>query len=126
MRVVDTSAWIEYLLGSPTGRSLAAEMPERHRSVVPTIVQFELAKWLAREATEQAGAKAMADTMKCVVSELDTSVALRAADLAREHKLAVADAVVYATALAYDAELLTCDAHFKDLPGVIYFPKARP
>lgn len=99
-------------------------MPERNQSVIPTIVQFELAKWLARETTEEVAAKAIAELMKSILADLDTTIALRAAELAGEHRLAVADAIVYATALAYEAELVTCDAHFRDLPGVIYFPKA--
>lgn len=39
-------------------------------------------------------------------------------------ELATADAVVYATALEYDADLLTCDAHFEGLPGVVLIRKA--
>jgi predicted nucleic acid-binding protein len=124
MRVIDTSAWIEYFLGSATGHRLTPEMPQRSESIIPTIVQFELAKWLARETTDDVADKAIADTMKCILVDLDTKIALRGADLAREHRLAVADAIIYATALVYDAELLTCDAHFKDLPGVIYLAKA--
>lgn len=46
-----------------------------------------------------------------------------AADLCRQHKLVTADAIIYATALLLDVELLTCDAHFKDLPNVIFVPK---
>lgn len=34
------------------------------------------------------------------------------------------DAIVYATALAYGADLLTCDAHFEGLPDVVFFRKA--
>jgi predicted nucleic acid-binding protein len=56
---------------------------------------------------------------------LDTTIALLAADLHREHKLATADAIVYATALHVGAELLTCDAHFDGLPDVAVFPKRR-
>ncbi len=41
---------------------------------------------------------------------LDTTIALLAADLHHEHKLATADAIVYATAQHRNAELLTCDA----------------
>ncbi len=36
---------------------------------------------------------------------------------------ATADAIVYATALAHGAELLTCDAHFEGLANVIYIRK---
>ena len=34
------------------------------------------------------------------------------------------DAIVYATTVKHGAELLTCDAHFKGLPGAVLFPKA--
>lgn len=49
---------------------------------------------------------------------------LLAADLHREHKLATADAIVYATARHMGAGLLTCDAHFEGLPDVALFPKS--
>lgn len=38
-------------------------------------------------------------------------------------KLATADAIVYATALGYGADLLTCDRHFEKLPDVRFIPK---
>ena len=37
MRVVDTSAWIEWLRGSPVGQSVANELPANDRWIVPTI-----------------------------------------------------------------------------------------
>ncbi|TCO75380.1 PIN domain-containing protein [Chromatocurvus halotolerans] len=45
------------------------------------------------------------------------------ADLSLSHKLAFADAVIYASARKYDAELVTSDNHFEGLPGVSYFQK---
>lgn len=54
---------------------------------------------------------------------LDTAIALLAADLHREHKLGTAAAIVYATARHQGAELLTCDAYFKELPDVALFAK---
>ena len=125
MRVVDTSAWIEWLIGGPQHRTLKKEFPEKAQCVVPTIVQLELAKWLAREVGDDAADQAIAYTQKCVVAPLDTRIALRAADLHRQYKLATADAIVYATALEYSADLLTCDAHFEKLPGVLLIRK-RP
>ena len=125
MRVVDTSAWVEWLTGSALGRKLAAELPEREAWIVPTIVQLELSKWLWRELGEERADQVIAYTLKCVVIALDTPIALLAAELHRQHKLAAADAIVYATARAHGAELLTCDAHFQKLPGVLYFAKAK-
>jgi predicted nucleic acid-binding protein len=40
-------------------------------------------------------------------------------------KLATADAVIYATALANGAELLTCDGHFQGLSFVRFVPKSE-
>jgi predicted nucleic acid-binding protein len=55
---------------------------------------------------------------------LDEGIALYAAELAHQHRLATADALIYATALREKAELITCDAHFEGLLGVNYQPKA--
>ena len=124
-RVVDTSAWIEWLVGSSVGETLAAHFPDKARCIVPTMVQLELSKWLTRERGEERADQVLAYTQKCVVVPLDTPIALLAAELCREHRLATADAIVYATARHQRAELLTCDAHFERLPDVLLFAK-RP
>jgi len=125
MRLVDTSAWIEWLTGSPLGLKLAVELPDRAQWVVPTIVQLELARWLTREVGEDRADRVIAFTETCVVADLDTAAALSAAEICSKHKLATADAIVYATALAHGADLLTCDRHFEGLPGVRLVPKAH-
>jgi predicted nucleic acid-binding protein len=124
MRVVDTSAWIEWLLDSAAGRRVAALLPGPDEWFVPTIIQLELNKWLVREVGEDKADQVLAFSMTCVVQPLDTGIALAAAELCRARKLATADAVVYATARAAGAELLTCDAHFEGLAGVRFIPKA--
>lgn len=123
-RVVDTSAWIEWLTDSELGRMLGKQIPDKSACIVPAIVQLELSKWLVREVGEDEADQVIAYTQKCVVVALDTTIALLAADLHREYKLATADAIVYATARRMGAERLTCDAHFKGLPDVALFPKA--
>ena len=125
MRVVDTSAWIEWLTGSPLGKKLGRQFPDKPHCIVPTIVQLELSKWLVRELGEDQADQVIAYTLKCLVVPLDTTIALLAADLHREYKLATADAIVYATARKHGAELLTCDEHFKGLPGTVLHPKAE-
>ena len=121
--VVDTSAWVEFLVDSDTGRALAERWPPRDRTIVPTIVQLELAKWGLRELDESRTDQIVAYTQKCVVASLDTRLALLAADLHRDHGLATADAIVYATARREGATLLTCDAHFDGLPSVLFETK---
>ena len=122
--VVDTSAWIEWLVDGPLRSQLVALMPPRERCVVPTMVQLELAKWLVRERGEDEADVMIAYTQKCQVWPLDTTTALRAAELHREHKLSTADAIVYASALLAGAQLLTCDAHFKGLAQVRWVQKS--
>jgi predicted nucleic acid-binding protein len=123
MRLVDTSAWIEWLTGTPLGARLAADLPDRAQWLVPTIVQLELAKWLTREVGEEKADLVIAFTQTCSVAELDTATALSAADLCARYRLATADAIVYATALSHRADLLTCDRRFENLPGVHFVRK---
>jgi predicted nucleic acid-binding protein len=124
MRLVDTSAWVEWLVGSQLGKSLDAELPDRDQWLVPTIVQLELAKWLAREVGDDEADRVIAFTETCVVANLDTATALSAAEICARHKLATADAIVYATALRHGADLLTCDRHFEKLPSVTFVAKS--
>ena len=126
MRVVDTSAWIEWSSDTPLGRRLAPEIPEKSRWLVPTVVQYELVRWARRVFDDEAADTLLAHSMGCVVATLDTRIAVRAIDCAHAHGLAMADAIIYATALEAGADLLTCDAHFADLPSAIYFAKGAP
>jgi predicted nucleic acid-binding protein len=80
MRLVDTSVWIEWLIGSPLGIALAGELPDRTQWLVPTLVQLELAKWLTREVGEDKADRAIAFTETCAVADLDTATALSAAE----------------------------------------------
>lgn len=123
IRLVDTSAWIEFLTGSDLGVRLRSELPDRNEWLVPTMVQLELMKWLTREAGEDEADRVIAFSETCVVADLDTPTALAAAELSVRHRLATADAIVYATALGHQADLLTCDRHFENLPGVRFVSK---
>ena len=125
MVLVDTSAWIEWLIGSPTGDRLAGYLPQQADWVVPTMVQLELAKWLTREVGEDEADQVIAFTQLCQVVPLDTETALAAAEACRANRLAAADAIVLATARARGATLLTCDRHFEGLPGVTLVEKVN-
>ena len=123
MRLVDSSAWIEWLIGSPVGEAVAKHLPEQSAWLVPTMVQLELAKWLTRERGEDGADRVIAFTQVCAIAPLDTETALAAAEACRTHGLATADAIIFATARAHDADLLTCHRHFEGLPGVTLIPK---
>jgi predicted nucleic acid-binding protein len=67
---------------------------------------------------------ALAFSNKLAVRRLDTDLAVAASDYAAGHSLAMADAMIYATAMKGGADLLTCEARLANLPGVVYFAKA--
>lgn len=98
MRLVDTSAWIEWLIGSPTVRRIEALLPPKDEWLVPTIVQLELAKWLHREKGEDIADKVVAFATQGVVANLDFHLALAAAEACLTFHLAIADAIIFATA----------------------------
>lgn len=124
MMVVDTSAWIEWIIFTPVAARFVGDFPSRKNCIVPTIVQLELSKWLKREEKDPNDfVKTIGYTNQCHVVSLDTRLALGAAAMHRQYRLATADAVIYATAVHLGAQLLTCDAHFKELPQVLYYAK---
>jgi len=125
MVLVDTSAWIEWLIGSPTGDLLAEHLPEESEWLVPTIVQLELAKWLTRGMDGDKADQIVAFMQVCQVAPLDTEIALAAAAQCRALRLATADAIILATSRARAASLVTCDVHFEDVPGVIYLARIK-
>lgn len=79
---------------------------------------------MSREVGEDKADQAVAFTQMCVVAPLDSKSALAAVEICSKHRLATADAIVYATALDYGADLLTCDSHFEGLPNVAFVAKA--
>jgi predicted nucleic acid-binding protein len=125
MRVVDTSLWIEiFAKGALLELAKQAILP-LNTCVVPTMVHYELAKWSRRTLTPAESQTIISLLTECVSAKMDEAVASEAARLSLLHKLHATDAIIYATAQLMDAKLYTCDAHFKDLPDVEYWPKTE-
>jgi predicted nucleic acid-binding protein len=123
MILIDTCGWIEWLTDGTLANQYEPCFEDPEQCIVPTSVQFELYKWVACEEGEQRALEAVALTEQALVVPLSTSIALLAADLSMAHQLSFADAIIYATARFHDAELVTSDSHFENLPGVTLFKK---
>ena len=82
-------------------------------------------KWALREYETWRADFIVLALREAVIVPTSERVAFLAADLAKIHKLHAFDALIYATALEHDAQLVTCDAHFKDLPQVDYSAKSK-
>ena len=123
MKLVDTCIWIEFTSNTATGQTYDSLLREPNKLMLSTMVVYELRKWLARHMEPEAADELMTAILTAHVVEPTASIALQAAELSKTYKLHAMDALIYATALEHGAELVTCDAHFKDLPGVDYTPK---
>jgi len=121
MILVDTCGWIEWLTEGALADSFAPYMKDPSDLLVPTTVQYELYKWVKRESDETTALDTIALADDSLIVPLNTEIALMAADLTLSHKLAFADAVIYASARKHKVELVTSDDHFEGLPGVTYF-----
>ena len=123
MNVVDSSGWLEYFTGSVLAKSYAPYLEKRAEILIPSLVLYEVYRCIKKHESEEEAIKYTAQISQAKVVNLDDSLALLAADLSLEYHLAMADSIVYATALSHHAKLITSDADFKELPGVVYFKK---
>lgn len=122
--VVDTCGWIEWLTDGALASRFEPFLADPAALLVPTIVQYELHRWVCRERDEATALEVIGVTEQGSVVPLDTSLALLASELGTAHRLAMADAAVYATAQQAGLDLVTCDDHFYHLPGVVFIAKS--
>jgi predicted nucleic acid-binding protein len=82
-------------------------------------VIYEVVKKLKLTSSETVVDRFLSQAYRGQQMELDASIAIAAAQISIRHRLAMADAIIYATAESAGAQLVTSDTDFHDLPGVI-------
>ncbi len=87
MILIDTCGWIEWLTNGVLADRYEPFFKDATQSVVPTSVQYELYKWVARMEGKQRALEAVALTEQSRVIPLSTPIALLAADLSVAHEL---------------------------------------
>ena len=123
MNVVDSSCWIEFFLAGPSGPLFKPVIEQRDKLLVPVIALYEVHKILSRKLPADVVASCL-DVMRLGrVLDLTDRRAIVAADVAAQHRLAMADAVMYSLALEHKATLWTQDVDYQGLAGVEYFAK---
>lgn len=125
MNVVDSSAWLEYFAAGPLAGRFAAAILAEEELLVPSIVLLEVTRRVMQQRGEDAALQAAALLHQGLVVPLDSGLALSAAKVGLEHKLPLADSVIFATAQQFDATIWTMDADFEGLPRVHYYPKGK-
>ena len=92
--------------------------------VVPTISLYEVFRVVLRTRGEDDALRAASLMQQGREVPLSSALALEAARLAHELRLAMADAVILATAQGTGATLWTQDVDFEGIEGVRYFAKS--
>ena len=120
MNAVDSSGWIEYLSGGSNASFFRRPIESDEPLVVPSLSVFEVYRHMLRHIGREDALNVVAAMRTRLVVDLDDSLALEAAELSVETKLALADSIILATAQAHEAELWTQDSDFEGLEGVRY------
>ena len=123
MNVIDSSGWIEFFLGTLAGQIYKPVIEQTGQLIVPALSLFEVHQFLSNRA-EAAQRDACLDIMRRgkVVPVTDAR-AIAASAVAQQHKLAMADAVMYSIAREYEATFWTQDVDYQGLAGVQYAAK---
>lgn len=120
MNVVDSSAWLEYFADGSTAPAFAPAIENVGELVVPALTLYEVFKRTCQLKGESAALEAAGVMLQGEVVAPGAALSLQAARISIESGLAMADAIILATARAADATLWTQDAHFEGIDGVEY------
>lgn len=123
MNVIDSSGWLEYFADSRNAKHFARPIEAIEKLIVPSISIFEVFKRVFVQRGEDSALQAVALMQQGRVVDLDLALSLKAAKLAIEIGLPLADSIILATARTWNAVLWTQDADFKGIEGIKYFTK---
>ena len=121
--VVDSSGWIEVFTDGPQADRFLALLEQQDRLVVPAITLLEVFKWVLHEHSEAQAIQAVAVMQGGQVVDLDSRLAIAAAQLSHSLRLPMADSIILATARSQQARLYTMDADFQGLTDVEFIQK---
>jgi len=116
--VVDSSGWIEVFTDGMQADTFLSLLGEEASLVVPAITIFEVFKWVLREHGEAQAIQAAAVMQRGTVVDLDSRLALAAAQLSHSLRLPMADSIILATARDHQARLHTMDSDFRGIADV--------
>ena len=123
MLFFDTSAWVEYFIGSQKGSKINSILEsERGKIVTPIIVLIELScksyKENADFDVQQSFIKQNSIIMN-LKEELVASIGKTYAEIRRKNKkISLSDAIIIAMASEQKARIITCDSDFRAADNV--------
>jgi toxin FitB len=121
--VVDSCGWLSYFAGDANASFFAEAIEDPKQVLVPGIVVYEVCRRLSHLYGPDSEARGYAFMSLAQAAPADAALHRRAARAAAEHKLAMADAIIWQTAQTHGAALYTQDVDLQGLPGVVFRPK---
>jgi len=125
MNIIDSSCWIEYFHNTPIGGAVLPVVEHPRELLVPSIVLYEVCKYLLSKTIGENITAFIRMMHKGQVIVLDSGLSISAANVGLKYRLAMADSIIYATAIRHNAIIWTADKHFDGLPNVRYFDKTQ-
>ena len=122
---LDSSAWIEIAHNGVHAAPFLELLGDPATVIVSTITLYEVWKYSALHGDEARANQILEFMQQGIVVPPHPDIAIHAARLSIRYKIAMADSLIYATALAHKATLWTQDDDFKGLPHVRYIPQSR-
>ena len=113
--LLDSSAWLEYFFGSSKGKVIKTVIEERTEPVVVSKINVSevYSKILREQGREQAERFTAFILMRATLDDLPIDILKLAAEEKQKYHLGMADAIIIATAIQYDAKVYTTDSDFK-------------
>lgn len=121
--VVDSSGWLEYFADGRNANFFAPPIENVKHLIVPSISILEVFKHVLRHCSEKQAFESIECMLQGTVVDLDIEISLNAARLGVQHKIPLADSIIFATAVAHQATVWSQDADFEGLPSVKYIKK---
>jgi len=123
MIIVDSCGWLEWFSDGKLADKYRAYLATPDDILMPAIILYEVYKVLKRNAGEEKALLAAGYMKNSSVIPFDDNLALVAADIALQEKLAMADAIIVAVSRVHNCRIISSDADLKDQPNVDYIPK---
>lgn len=123
MIIVDSCGWLEWFANGELADQYKEYLMDADNILMPAIILYEVYKVLKREVGEETALLAAGYMKSSPVIPFDDTLALAAADIALQEKLAMADAVIVAVSRAHNCRIISSDADLKDQVNVDYIPQ---
>jgi len=124
MNVIDSSGWLEYFADGKNADFFSKPILDKSKLIiVPVIILYEVFKKVLIETGEDKALETVGQLQKYKIENIDDNISLSAAKISYKYKIPMADSIIYAVTLKYEAILWTQDEHFEKLRNVKYIKK---